>query len=106
MVVVLSFLAAIEGCKEQIMGSGERLVSDGPSDCEVTSNEGPVLEEFIPLKRSSEEEDGKRDGTTDGDETSFAGEKPDWLRSVQLWAHDNDPPSKQVYIYIYINPRP
>lgn len=88
------FLAAIEGCKQQIMGSGERLASDGPSDCEVTSDEGPVLEEFIPLKRSSEEEDGKRDG--DGDEVSFAGEKPDWLRSVHLWTHGNDPPSKQA----------
>lgn len=98
---MLSFLVAIEGCKQQIVGSGKRLVSDGPSDCEVTSNEGPVLEEFIPLKRSSQEEDGKREGT-DGDETSFAGEKPDWLRSVQLWAHDNDPPSK---LQVYINPR-
>lgn len=91
---VLSFLAAIEGCKQQITGSGEGLVSDGPSDCEVTSYEGPVLEEFIPLKRNGEEEDGKRDG--DGDEVSFAGEKPDWLRSVQLWTHGNDPPSKKV----------
>ncbi|XP_077221344.1 transcription factor HHO3-like [Tasmannia lanceolata] len=86
---------AIENCKHQIRT--ELLFPlRGGSDYEATSGEShPVLEEFIPLKRSSSSssQDENQQGITasnkDDDEN-----KPDWLRSVQLWNQDSqsDPP--------------
>ncbi|KAG8473298.1 hypothetical protein CXB51_035418 [Gossypium anomalum] len=75
---------AIESCKKEMYMQGQ-------SECsEQTSSDSPVLEEFIPIKRScncSEEDDD------DDDENVAAADKKksDWLRSVQLW----NPPSKE-----------
>ncbi|XP_077221478.1 transcription factor HHO3-like [Tasmannia lanceolata] len=87
---------AIENCKHQIRT--ELLFPlRGGSDYEATSGEShPVLEEFIPIKRSSsstssqvENQQGIDTGNKDDD-----GNKPDWLRYVQLWNQDSqsDPP--------------
>lgn len=77
--------------------------------------DGPVLEEFIPLKGSysgdddgddaCEEDDGNGDGDGDsdvnvhhssrndksGDDDDNTMKKSDWLRSVQLWNPNPDP---------------
>ncbi|XP_077220357.1 transcription factor HHO3-like [Tasmannia lanceolata] len=83
---------AIEDCKHQIR---TELLFQG-SDCEATSSESPPrLEEFIPLKRSfsssSQDENQQGMSTRNKDDD---GNKPDWLRSVQLWNQDSqsDPP--------------
>lgn len=58
----------------------------GQSECSgQTSSEGPVLEEFIPIKRREDDEDEQHShhhhpAINNSDET-----KLDWLRSVQLW---------------------
>lgn len=93
----LGLCAAIETCRLQLSGttSSEHNLN-GQSECSgQTSSDGPVLEEFIPIKKgpSSDccEEDDEdeqhshkpkiaRDNKNDKS-------KPDWLslRSVQLW---------------------
>ncbi|KAG9449563.1 hypothetical protein H6P81_009528 [Aristolochia fimbriata] len=78
---------AIETCKQQM---ATEVLFPGRSDGEATSSEGPILE-FIPIKRSSSSEVEK---STEKDERE-APKKPDWLRSVQLWTQDNDPPPKE-----------
>lgn len=75
---------AIDNVKYQIdsMGSGE------------TASDGPVLEEFIPLKPSlsSSDEESAHD-LKKGSE-----KKADWLQSVQLWNQEPDasPPPPPV----------
>ena len=69
-----------------------------------TSSEGPVLEEFIPIKRaSSSEEDehnhkSRKSKTVSNDSKSSEklSTKSDWLRSVQLWNQTPDPSIKEV----------
>ncbi|XP_068643515.1 transcription factor NIGT1 [Aristolochia californica] len=77
---------AIETCKQQM---ATEILFPGRSDGEATSSESPVLE-FIPIKRSSSSEGDK---STEKDERTP--KKPDWLRSVQLWTQDTDPPPKE-----------
>ncbi|XP_010265235.1 PREDICTED: myb family transcription factor EFM [Nelumbo nucifera] len=83
---------AIETCRQQLATSTEYF--PGPTECsEQTSSEGPVLEEFIPLKRSSsseEEEELNKPNNKDRND-----KKADWLKSVQLWNQAPDPPLKQ-----------
>ncbi|XP_058091401.1 transcription factor HHO3 [Magnolia sinica] len=78
---------AIDNYKQLMM---TELVYPSRSECEETSNDSPVLEEFIPLKRcsSSEEEKSK-------EKDDESGKKPDWLKSVQLWNPSPDPPPKE-----------
>ncbi|KAK1268894.1 Two-component response regulator ARR18 [Acorus gramineus] len=76
---------AIESCKQQL-GATEVTTPYGRSDGEETSSEGPVLEEFMPIKcgttsETTEEGEVEKQRTTDE-------KKPDWLRSVQLWNPD------------------
>ncbi|KAF6143777.1 hypothetical protein GIB67_016698 [Kingdonia uniflora] len=77
---------AIENCKRNMYFGSEC------EEEEQTSNEEPVLEEFIPIKHnsssSSEMEEQRVSQKVD--------EKVDWLRSVQLWNQNPDPPLKQV----------
>lgn len=81
----------------------------GESDfSEQTSSEGPVLEEFIPIKRihSYDENDNEngdyreQQSQNERNKTSISNndhnKKSDWLRSVQLWNQFPDPPQKQV----------
>ncbi|XP_030552254.1 transcription factor HHO3-like [Rhodamnia argentea] len=100
-------IQAIERCKQQLSVQGQS------SECnsEQTSMDGPVLEEFIPLKGSysgdddeddvCEDDDGDGDvhhssvGDKSGDDSTM--KKSDWLRSVQLWNPNPDPiPRKEV----------
>jgi hypothetical protein len=84
------FNVAIENMKNQI---------DNMASQETTSD-GPVLEEFIPLKpslSSSEEESAHE--VKKGANMEISEKKADWLQSVQLWNQDPDssfPPSPVV----------
>ncbi|KAI3844591.1 hypothetical protein MKX03_001443 [Papaver bracteatum] len=87
---------AIEKCKKEMKyHHGEK------SDCEeeILNNEGPVLEQFLPLKRTNSSQDQK---VTEEEEEKIdekkknLGMKVDWLKSVQLWTAD--PPLKQDFL--------
>ncbi|KAL2519124.1 myb-like transcription factor family protein [Abeliophyllum distichum] len=97
---------AIETCKQQLSGTSTEYNLHGQSECsEQTSTEGPVLEEFIPIKRISsnsddEEQQSKKPknninvkDSKNGSEKSS--KKSDWLRSVQLWNQTPDPLPKE-----------
>ncbi|KAL3510854.1 hypothetical protein ACH5RR_030255 [Cinchona calisaya] len=104
---------AIVACKQQL-STGTTTITEynfhGQSECsEQTSTEGgPVLEEFIPIKRSalSSDEDEqqshkskKSNITNNGNhdkQAASSSKKSDWLRSVQLWNQTTpDPPQKE-----------
>lgn len=64
---------------------------------EEISSEGPILEEFIPLRpscSSSNEENINRTGNSNGFDKI-----PDWLRSVQLWNQQPDPKGVGFFIF-------
>uniref|UniRef100_A0A6M2EVY2 HTH myb-type domain-containing protein n=1 Tax=Populus davidiana TaxID=266767 RepID=A0A6M2EVY2_9ROSI len=107
---------AIEACKRELSGTTEDHNMHGQSECsEQTSSEGPVLEEFIPIKRTHSSDDDETDNNHDDDDhqeqqsqnknkrnksnSSISNndhkKKSDWLRSVQLWNQSPDPPQKQ-----------
>lgn len=93
------FFSAIETCRKELYFQGQ-------SECsEQISSEGPVLEEFIPLKRTSSEEDEQqskkaknvsKNESKDSKSGDKSSKKSDWLRSVQLWNQTPDPPTKEV----------
>uniref|UniRef100_A0A7N1A3J3 HTH myb-type domain-containing protein n=1 Tax=Kalanchoe fedtschenkoi TaxID=63787 RepID=A0A7N1A3J3_KALFE len=100
---------AIDACRQQLSTAAAAGTSrecfhvrrQQRSECsEQTSCHGPVLEEFIPIKRaascSSEcEEEEDESSQKSGDKP--AGKKSDWLRSVQLWNQSSDPaPASEV----------
>lgn len=102
---------AIEACKQQLSGPTTAECFNGHSECsEQTTSNGPVLEEFMPLKRShspddddddeyEERESNKehtniaQDSNENDDNSDKLGKKSDWLRSVQLWNQTPDPPT-------------
>lgn len=98
---------AIEACKQQLCGSGTNTTTEcfnGHSECsEQTTSDGPVLEEFIPLKRSNSPDDDDYELESDKSQINSdlnnnhenSGKKSDWLRSVQLWNQTPDPPTTQ-----------
>lgn len=114
---------AIETYKQQLSGTTTEYnlnaQSDECSDDEHTSSDVPVLEEFIPLKRTfSHEEDEEEEYEDDGSESHKSktynndnnnnnntsnstsskdtkNKKSDWLRSVQLWNQTSDPTPKE-----------
>ncbi|XVE91386.1 hypothetical protein REPUB_Repub01dG0005200 [Reevesia pubescens] len=104
---------AIEACKKEISGGSTTTdYMQGQSECseQTSSDDGPVLEEFIPIKRSSdcsEEDDEQESHKSKGHDTNNTKEKivpvaadkkkSDWLRSVQLWNNNqsSDPPLKE-----------
>ncbi|XWS34006.1 hypothetical protein CRYUN_Cryun21dG0002400 [Craigia yunnanensis] len=102
---------AIEACKKEISGGSTTTdYMQGLSECsEQTSSDVPVLEEFIPIKRSSncsEEDDEQQshkskdhDNNTKEKNVAAAADKKksDWLRSIQLWNNNQspDPPLKE-----------
>ncbi|OVA05027.1 SANT/Myb domain [Macleaya cordata] len=84
---------AIENCTKKMYYEEQR------SDCEeqTLSDHGPVLEQFLPLKRSNssfqEEEEEVQQSKRIGENL---GKKVDWLKSVQLWNQNPDPvPTKE-----------
>ena len=109
-------LIAIEACKKEISGGSTTTdYMQGQSECsEQTSSDGPVLEEFIPIKRSSNcsEEDDEQESHKSKDLDSNSKEnkaasaadkkKSDWLRSVQLWNNNQSPdtPLKEVTFFL------
>ena len=73
----------------------------GQSECsEQTSSDGPVLEEFIPIKKTSDDEEDEQQSHQPNkhkdNNNDKPGKKSDWLRSVQLWNQTPDPPVKEV----------
>ena len=123
----LFFVAAIEACKRELSGTTTDYMH-GQSECsEQTSSEGPVLEEFIPIKRTpscSDNDEGNEDedeedelerqksqskrnrssSSNKDNHNSSNGDlkkKSDWLRSVQLWSQSPDPSPKEVYIFAF-----
>ncbi|KAI3925623.1 hypothetical protein MKW98_001477 [Papaver atlanticum] len=85
---------AIEKCKKEMQYHGEK------SDCEeeILNNEGPVLEQFLPLKRTNSSQDQKvtEEEEKIDEKKKNLGMKVDWLESVQLWTAD--PPLKQDFM--------
>lgn len=84
---------AIEACKQQLSGTTTETNLNGQSECseQTTSTDGPVLEEFIPIKKrispyseqqSHEQHSPKHQKITKDNNDK---KKSDWLRSVQLW---------------------
>lgn len=74
---MIGFAAAIATMKDEIM------------QCK-NSNPEPILEEFMPLKKSSPDE--KDEKTDDVKETDIVNrrEKMNWMSSVQLWNSDSN----------------
>ncbi|KAL8229934.1 hypothetical protein R6Q57_014834 [Mikania cordata] len=104
---------AIEGCRQQISGTMSGCIN-GQSECsEQTTSDGPVLEEFIPLKRISSADDHEEDEHEHEEKqkqkqdlnhkskiiscklnkssSSSSSKKLDWLRSAQLSIQTPDP---------------
>ncbi|KAL1807776.1 hypothetical protein ACET3Z_024766 [Daucus carota] len=86
---------AIEKCKKEFHRQRQ--------ECsEQTSSEGPVLEEFMPIKRASSSEEDEQNSkkakiicVTESNRSEKSSKKSDWLRSVQLWNQTPDPPSNK-----------
>ncbi|ESW25344.1 hypothetical protein PHAVU_003G028000 [Phaseolus vulgaris] len=100
---------AIEGCRQQLSGTVTEYNLNGQSECseQTSTDEGPVFEEFIPIKKMAsqdsveeEEEEENEDEVEDEQhshqhrKTTSDKRKSDWLRSVQLW-NPNPPPTKE-----------
>ncbi|WJX14028.1 transcription factor [Trifolium repens] len=101
---------AIEACRQQLSGTTTEYNLNGQqSECseQTTSTDGPVLEEFIPIKKraspyceqvydddDNDEEDDEQHSHHKQQKISMDDKKKsDWLRSVQLW--NPDPPSHE-----------
>ncbi|KAF5751942.1 transcription factor GLK2 [Tripterygium wilfordii] len=88
---------ALEACKRELSATTECV--PGQSECseQTTSSNGPVLEEFIPIKRasSSSVNDDEEQSRNEGKSSTSDKKKSDWLRSVQLWSQSPDPSSKE-----------
>ncbi|CAI9775164.1 unnamed protein product [Fraxinus pennsylvanica] len=84
----------IEARKQQLSGKTTESDYNVISECsEKTSSEGPVLEEFIPIKKTLfTSVDDEQELKSYNDNVS---KKSDWLRSVKLWNPTPDPPSKE-----------
>ena len=110
-------VAAIEGCKQQMSGTTTDYFN-GQSECsEQTSSEGPVLEEFIPIKRTSSVDEDDQEHhhqqvvninkpkiiSSKLDIKSSLSKKSDWLRSAQLSIQSPDPVVITLFIaYVFI----
>ncbi|KAF7827848.1 transcription factor HHO3-like [Senna tora] len=103
---------AIEACKQQLSGTTTEYNFHGQSECseQTTSmEEGPVLEEFIPIKKRAspescndvieddEEQSShmpkilKENHSNNDNNKNSDKRKSDWLRSVQLWNPEPSP---------------
>ncbi|KAA8532737.1 hypothetical protein F0562_032770 [Nyssa sinensis] len=86
---------AIDASRKQLSGTTTEYFV-GQSEC--TSSDGPVLEEFMPIKKTPSPEDEqqshkpKNNSSKNNDKLS---KKSDWLRSVQLWNQTPDEPIKE-----------
>ncbi|XP_057543189.1 transcription factor HHO2-like isoform X2 [Amaranthus tricolor] len=93
---------AIEACKQQLCGTTTttttlttECLNGHHSECsEKTSSDGPILEEFMPLKTCYSSDD-EHESESHKPLINKSGKKSDWLRSVQLWNQSPDPPTSQ-----------
>ncbi|CAL0299749.1 unnamed protein product [Lupinus luteus] len=86
---------AIDACRQQLSGTTTEYNLNVQSECsgQTTSMEGPVLEEFIPIKKRAssdcddedEQYSHKSKVSKDTNKNNTDKRKSDWLRSVQLW---------------------
>ncbi|OIV90571.1 hypothetical protein TanjilG_19207 [Lupinus angustifolius] len=86
---------AIEACRQQLSGTTTEYNLNVQSECsgQTTSMEGPVFEEFIPIKKRAssdcddedEQHSHKSKVSKDNNKNNTDKRKSDWLRSVQLW---------------------
>ncbi|XP_057961526.1 transcription factor HHO2-like [Malania oleifera] len=84
---------AIDACRRQLSGTTTAENLPGQSECsEQTTSEGPVLEEFIPLRRASSSDDDEHESSKI---KAPKDKKSDWLRSAQLWNQPSDPPTEE-----------
>ncbi|KAM0047692.1 putative transcription factor MYB-HB-like family [Helianthus debilis subsp. tardiflorus] len=95
---------AIEGCRRQ-MSETTTDYNNGQDECsEQTSSLGPVLEEFIPIKRINEDEDedeeedeqqlnqlNNKSKVISSKSDKSSSKKSDWLRHAQLSIQSPDP---------------
>ncbi|XP_057481793.1 transcription factor HHO3-like [Actinidia eriantha] len=94
---------AIESCRQQLSWSPTTTeYFHGQSECSgQTSSEVPVLEEFIPIKRSScsdddeEQSEKPKNNNKDCKNNDKSLKKSDWLTSFQLWNETPDLPTKE-----------
>ncbi|XP_039685801.1 transcription factor HHO2 isoform X2 [Medicago truncatula] len=101
----LSLELVTQACRQQLSGTTTEYNLNGQSECseQTTSTDGPVLEEFIPIKkRASSYSQEVFDDVEDYDQHFHHKQqklsldnkkKSDWLRSVQLW--NSDPSSEE-----------
>ncbi|CAK9188367.1 unnamed protein product [Ilex paraguariensis] len=94
----------IEACRQQLSGTTVDYFHGQCEYSEQTSSEEHVLEEFIPIKRilsSDEDEQKAKKSKNNGSDkknnknNDKSSKKSDWLKSVQLWNHPPDPPTKE-----------
>lgn len=101
--------AAIEACRRELSGTTTDYLHGQSESSEQTSSEGtkPVLEEFIPIKKTNSSSDNdneeqylhkrnKNSSTNKDKNSSDHKKKSDWLRSAQLWNQSPDPTPKEV----------
>ncbi|GAB2280101.1 transcription factor, variant 2 [Dionaea muscipula] len=113
--VLLFLFSALDACKQQLRGTGTETAAECPNvgqseySGQTTTSDGPILEEFIPVKRtcssSNDEDHVEEEAVVVVEELELESQlqrpkisrcrnsnKSDWLRSVQLWNHTPDPP--------------
>lgn len=79
---------AIEACRQQLSGTTtDYNLNNGQSECsgQTSTEDGPVFEEFFPMKKRAAPDCDEKDEDDDDDELHSYKKKSDWLRSVQLW---------------------
>ncbi|KAF7829370.1 transcription factor HHO3-like [Senna tora] len=118
--------APIEACKQQLSGTTTEYNFHGQSECseQTTSmEEGPVLEEFIPIKKRASPESSndvveddeeqsshkpkilKENHSNNNNNKNFDKRKSDWLKSVQLWkSEEKDGQVLQLSILLIVAP--
>lgn len=98
---------AIEAYKQQLSGTTSEHNLNVQSECSehTTSTDGPILEEFIPIKKRASPSSSPSCDEDDEDDEQHSHKrvsrenmnsdkkKSDWLRSVQLW--NPDPPAEE-----------
>eukprot|EP00252_Welwitschia_mirabilis_P028051 TRINITY_DN9940_c0_g1_i3.p1 TRINITY_DN9940_c0_g1~~TRINITY_DN9940_c0_g1_i3.p1 ORF type:complete len:502 (+),score=124.27 TRINITY_DN9940_c0_g1_i3:236-1741(+) len=86
---------AIEACKAQ-MADCEQPSPYRPFENARTSNAQPVLEEFIPIRKTSEASEEKGRENRDLKRAKLEnGDKPNWMVSAQLWNPHPEPQDKR-----------
>eukprot|EP01018_Ginkgo_biloba_P026441 Gb_23423 [translate_table: standard] len=79
---------AIEASKEQLADCQQSPFYEDEQNA-PNSNDRPVLEEFIPMKKTSEETDSKSE-EKHGVTKAANGGKPNWMISAQLWNQNSE----------------